>query len=168
MNIGVHRIVTPRDVFPFKLEDKPIQNSLGHVLPDVHVWIRSIFSRVNRAIRSHHREESHIPSDGQQRTGTRDIVHTARDLREMCFCRYQRRVPFIAMFFLWQWCGYCPGPPWGMFLQISASCTFHGNVLSVPVVRAHRRYTFYTLQCSLSLHLESLSVSLSLNIYTYI
>jgi hypothetical protein len=28
---------------------------------------------------------------------------------------------------------YCPGPPRGMFLQISASCTFHGNVLSKAV-----------------------------------
>ena len=41
----------------------------------------------------------------KQPTGTRDSVHTARDLREVCFCRYQRRVPFMAMFFqrLWQW-----------------------------------------------------------------
>ncbi len=28
---------------------------------------------------------------------------------------------------------YCPGPPRGMFLQISASCTFHVNVLSKAV-----------------------------------
>jgi len=28
---------------------------------------------------------------------------------------------------------YCPGPPRGMFLQIWASCTFHGNVLSKAV-----------------------------------
>ena len=41
----------------------------------------------------------------KQPTGTRDSVHTARDLREVCFCRYERRVPFMAMFFqrLWQW-----------------------------------------------------------------
>jgi hypothetical protein len=40
----------------------------------------------------------------KQPTGTRDSVHTARDLREVRFCRYQRRVPFMAMFFqrLWQ------------------------------------------------------------------
>ena len=29
---------------------------------------------------------------------------------------------------------YCPGPPRGTFLQISASCTFHDNVLSVAVI----------------------------------
>ena len=29
---------------------------------------------------------------------------------------------------------YCPGPPRGTFLQISASCTFHDNVLSVSVI----------------------------------
>ena len=41
----------------------------------------------------------------EQPTGTRDSVHTARDLREVCFCRYERRVSFMAMFFqrLWQW-----------------------------------------------------------------
>ena len=29
---------------------------------------------------------------------------------------------------------YCPGPPRGTFLQISVSCTFHDNVLSVAVI----------------------------------
>jgi len=41
---------------------------------------------------------------------------------------------------------YCPGPPRGMFLQISASCTFHGNVLSkavaVVVVCAAQTFRF--------------------------
>ena len=39
----------------------------------------------------------------KQPTGTRDSVHTVRDVREVCFCRYQRRVPFMTMFFLCQW-----------------------------------------------------------------
>ncbi len=36
----------------------------------------------------------------KQPTGTRDNVHTARDLREVRFCRYQRREPFMTKFFL--------------------------------------------------------------------
>ncbi len=40
----------------------------------------------------------------KQPTGTRDSVHTVRNLREVCFYRYQCHVPFMSMFFLWQWC----------------------------------------------------------------
>jgi hypothetical protein len=54
-------------------------------------------------------------------------------------------------------CAYFLGPPRGMFLQISASCTFHGNVLSkavsvvvfsvanVPVCPAHQYGTIYNI-----------------------
>ena len=40
--------------------------------------------------------------------------------------------------------------------------TIHCNVVSVAMVRENRCYTCYTLECSLSLHLESFPPSLSL------
>jgi hypothetical protein len=40
--------------------------------------------------------------------------------------------------------------------------TVRCNVVSVAVVRARRRYACYTLECSLCLHLDSQSLSLSL------